>query len=45
MPKHFYKHIKLHVDQKVTFTKKASKVRKQGNVRVKFSHLENAYML
>jgi len=36
MPKHFYKNIKLYVDQEITFAKKARKVRKQGNVSVEF---------
>lgn len=42
MPKHFYKNIKPYVDLELTLAKQA---RKQGDVRVEFTHLENAHVL
>lgn len=42
MPKHFYKNIKPYVFQELTLAKQA---RKQSNVTVEFTHLENAHVL
>ena len=42
MPKHFHKNIKPYVDLELTFAKQA---RRQGDVRVEFTHLENAHVL
>jgi hypothetical protein len=42
MPKHFYENIKPHVEQEITLAKQA---RKQGDVSVEFTPLENAHVL
>jgi len=42
MPKHFYKNIKPYVDKELILAKQA---RKQGDIGVEFTHLENAHVL